>query len=419
MARGSWRHALAVQAGTATAEVIPTARPAPLPRASGTAIEDRLTVLLVEDNPADARLIVETLPHDQFEVVHVPSLADATTRLGEGGIDAILLDLSLPDGVGADSIGWTLSVPPRTPVVVLTGLADETIAIQALRSGVQDYLVKGQLDGDVLPRTLRYALEREALLAEVDALRRHQLEAKDELLSHVSHELRTPLNAVYQFLTLVTDGIAGPLTSEQAEYLGIGLRNVHQLRTMISDLLEVTRLQGGSLVVVPEPTAVAPVVQDVLASLRSSALAKGVALDATPTPDLPAAYVDPQRLQQIVTNLVDNAVKFTPGGGRVVVSTARDTAAPDFIQVTVTDTGRGIAPEHVTKVFERFHQELGGTDTSRRGLGLGLYISQELVTRQGGRIWVESTPGSGSRFAFTVPVCEPNGDGRWHHGEGH
>jgi signal transduction histidine kinase len=361
---------------------------------------DRFIVLLVEDNPGDARL-VRALLDPTIEVVHVTRLAAACREVRTRALDAVLLDLSLPDAEGETTVITMLEAAPGLPVVVLTGRCDERLEHAAVRAGAQDYLAKDGLDEELLRRTLRHAMERGQLLRELDELRRAQVRSKDELLAHVSHELRTPLNAAYQFLTLVADGLGGPVTAAQAEYLGRTLRNVGQMRSMIDDLLEATRMEVANLRVVCAPTDLGDVLRAVIAGREATTAAATVRIDLR-CPPLPAVHADAQRVEQVVGNLIDNALKYTPRGGAVSVQVAR--MEPAFVRVTVDDTGPGIPPEQRARVFERFVQVDGEDGPCRRGLGLGLYICHELVTRQGGRIWVENAPGSGSRFAFTLPT---------------
>jgi signal transduction histidine kinase len=332
--------------------------------------------------------------------VHVTRLAAACHEVGLPGIDAVLLDLSLPDADGETTVTTMLETAPGLPVIVLTGRCDEALELAAVRAGAQDYLAKDGLDEELLRRTLRHAVERGRLRSELDEVRRRQVRSKDELLAHVSHELRTPLNAAYQLLTIVADGIGGPVTGEQSEYLTRALRNVGQMRAMIDDLLEATRMEVANLRIECRPTALGEVLQNTVAGRESSATAAGVRLELR-CPPLPTVRADAQRVEQVVGNLIDNALKHTPRGGSVSVQA--ECADPAFVQVMVDDTGPGIPPEHRTRVFERFAQVNDGDGPCRRGLGLGLYICHELVTRQGGRIWTERAPGAGSRFAFTLP----------------
>jgi DNA-binding NtrC family response regulator len=210
--------------------------------------EGPLQVLLVEDSAGDARLVREMFSKetpDSFELTHVSRMSEAVLRLSKGGVDIVLLDTGLPDGQGLDTLRLALAAAPGVPVIVLTGLADEELAAEAMKEGAQDYLIKGQIENRALPRALRHAIERNRLQTETDLIRTHQMQFKDEFLSHVSHELRSPLTAIYQFVTIVLDGLAGEINLEQREYMEIVLRNVKQLHSMINDLLEVTRAQAG------------------------------------------------------------------------------------------------------------------------------------------------------------------------------
>jgi signal transduction histidine kinase len=360
---------------------------------------DRLTVLLVEDNPGDARL-VRALLDPSIRVVHETRLAAACHAVRTRAIDAVLLDLSLPDAEGETTVTSMLEAAPGLPVVVLTGRCDEALELAAVRAGAQDDLAKDGLDEDLLRRTLRHAVERARLLRELDELRRQQVRSKDELLAHVSHELRTPLNAAYQLVTIVADGIGGPVTGEQSEYLGRALRNVGQMRMMIDDLLEATRMEVANLRIECRATALDALLRAAVMGREAGAAAADVRLELRCS-SLPSVWADPQRVAQVVANLIDNALRYTPRGG--VVSVQAACADAEFVQVTVDDTGPGVPADQRTRVFERFAQVDDGSGPSRRGLGLGLYICHELVTRQGGRIWAESAPGAGGRFAFTLP----------------
>ena len=247
-----------------------------------------------------------------------------------------------------------------------------------------------------------------AISANVDVTeryRRRQLEIKDQFLSHVSHELRSPLTTVYQFVTILLDGLAGDLTPEQREYLEITLRSVNQLRGMIGDLLDVTRAEAGKLVVEPQSVRPATLVAETLQTLQPSAGAKRLALRADLPGDLPAVHADPDRVRQVLTNLIENAIKFTPEGGEITVRAGVSAQDPGFLSVAVADTGCGISPKGTRQIFERLHQEANTIEDSRKGLGLGLYICKELVSRHGGRIWVDSELGRGSVFCFTLPLC--------------
>jgi|GEM_PF-2468457 len=240
--------------------------------------------------------------------------------------------------------------------------------------------------------------------AHSEDMRRQQLSTKDKFLSHVSHELRTPLTAIYQFVTILSDGLAGDLNEEQREYLEIVQRNVKQLQAMVGDLLDAARTDDGKLTIDPRVISLQASVHEVLTNHRATAAVKSITLSSD-IPDATAAvYADSQRVKQILANLIGNAMKFTAELGEIRVTAQPLEANRGFVHISVTDNGCGISPEAVQRIFERLYQEENMLDSNRNGLGLGLHICRELVSRQGGSIWVESETGKGSTFHFTLPA---------------
>ena len=180
--------------------------------------EKALQVLLVEDNAGDVRLLREMFSGerpDSFELTHLLRMSEAEIHLAKGGVDIVLLDMGLPDGHGLDTVRRAHAAAPGVPLIVLTGLDDEALAAEAMTQGAQDYMIKGQIESRALPRALRHAIERHRMQTETDLIRTHQMQFKDEFLSHVSHELRSPLTAIRQFVTILLDRLAGELNLEQ------------------------------------------------------------------------------------------------------------------------------------------------------------------------------------------------------------
>ena len=246
--------------------------------------------------------------------------------------------------------------------------------------------------------------ERMRLQRQLERTRQQQLELKDRFLSHVSHELRTPLGVIHQFVTILLDKIAGDLNPEQCEYLNICYRNALELRKLIDDLLDAIRVENGKLSIQPETMSLGDLVEDVVKSLRQNAEKKGLTLRADVAAGLPPASADPHRVRQVLGNLVDNAIKFTPAKGTIQIRASVSIRNPDFLCVAVSDNGQGIDETSKGKIFERLYQIPGATSTSRKGLGLGLHICKELVTLHGGQIWVDSQLGEGTTFYFTLPI---------------
>jgi signal transduction histidine kinase len=219
----------------------------------------------------------------------------------------------------------------------------------------------------------------------------------------LSHELKTPLTSAREFIAILIDGLAGPLNATQLEYLGIAKESCDQLRLYINDLLDVTRLETGKMSLRFQAVPLAALVERVVEILAPAAAGKGIRLSCDCSPNLPDVPLDPQRIQQVLTNLTTNAIKFTPARGEIHIRVSESPAAPDCLQVAVRDTGRGIPADQLDLIFNRLHQARGPADESRSGLGLGLYICQELVCLHGGCIRVASELGRGATFTFTIP----------------
>ncbi len=363
-------------------------------------------VLLIEDNPGDADLVRLRLVEgkSRVDVNCVRRLSDALVSLKEKLPAVILLDLNLPDSHGVETFRKVLEQAPDVPVVVLSGQDDEALAMKALHQGVQDYLVKGSISSSSLDRAMRYAVERQALLRSLEMSRKQQLEFKNQFLSHVSHELRTPLTCIHQYASLLLDGLAGELKPEQRDHLQIILRSVNQLGAMVRDLLEASRAESGKIRIEPRCVVIGDLIRQAVAMMQPAAHEREIGLEVGLDTRIPLIYGDPGRILEVLINLIENGIKFTPHGGTVTVQASLVQTDPDFVYLSVTDTGCGISPEARALVFERLYQDPNALDNGRKGLGLGLFIAKELVNLHRGRIWVSSEAGSGSTFSFTLPL---------------
>ena len=363
-------------------------------------------VLLIEDNPGDADLVRLRLVEGQspVKVNCVNRLSDGLAALSRETPSLVLLDLNLPDSHGAETFRRVMEHSPNVPVVVLSGQDDEALAMKAVHHGVQDYLVKSNISSKNLERAIRYAVERQALLRSLEIAQKQQLEFKNQFLSHVSHELRTPLTCIHQYVTLILDGLAGPVVPDQADHLKTILKSVNQLHAMIRDLLEATRAESGKMRIEPRCIAMGELVRQAVAMLRPTADEKKVGLEIGLDQRLPLVHADPDRVLEVLINLVDNAIKFTPPDGSVMIQANMVDADPGYVYVSVSDTGRGIGQEAKALIFERLYQDPDSVDNNRSGLGLGLFICREIVRLHQGRIWVSSEPEQGSTFTLTLPV---------------
>jgi signal transduction histidine kinase len=369
-------------------------------------VQETTSILLIEDNPGDADLVRLRLVegHTPVRVNCVNRLSDGLASLTIETPSVVLLDLNLPDSRGAETFRKVIEHAPNVPIVVLSGQDDEALAMKAVHQGVQDYLVKGNLSSKHLERSIRYAVERQAMIRALEIAQKKQLDFKNQFLSHVSHELRTPLTCIHQYVTILLDGLAGPMAPDQNDHLKTVLKSVNQLHAMIRDLLEATRAETGKMRVEPRCIVLAELMRQTVAMMKPIADEKRVGLEVGIDQRLPLVLADPDRVLQVLINLVDNALKFTPPDGAVMLQANMVEADQNFVYVAVSDTGRGMGPEAKSLIFERLYQDGDSIDDNRSGLGLGLFICREIIKLHGGRIWVSSELAQGSTFTFTLPV---------------
>lgn len=277
--------------------------------------------------------------------------------------------------------------------------------LEELNSGLERRVAERTSDLEKTNRSLQLQVaERQRAETEAAKSNEERLRMKGEFLSHVSHELRSPLGVVHQFTTILLDGLGGSLTSDQREYLEITLRNVNQLKGMIDDLLEASRADVGKLTVRRSTIPIENVITQVVKSYQTIDGQKGILLQPSASDKLPLVYADPARILQVVGNLLDNAIKFSPVKTTITLTARPFEEDPHYIRASVADCGCGIKREEADRIFDRLYQVKDSMDESRRGLGLGLYICKQLVDLHGGSIWVDTKPGAGSTFHFTLPV---------------
>jgi signal transduction histidine kinase/CheY-like chemotaxis protein len=535
-----------------------------------------MRLLLVEDCEDDALLIRESLCDANIQIEHADRLSSAFERLAGCSFDAVLLDLSLPDAQGLESIRRVRSEVPRIPIVVLTGLNDEEMAVKAVEHGAQDYLIKGQVDGPLLTRSLRYAvqrhkaeetlkernrellalrtisettlaslelqpvlekiLEQAILIGSFDLGNIRLLDASREMLevvvtrgyrdpqnvlshrtiskspeaahsSHfkelifmqtcieehvpacrglrtfkkervesflqvpvraegdvlgiiqlasrtprcfrteevnlletignqmgiavqrsrlyqqtreqaqqlekanrmqadfvamIAHDLRSPLMNICGAAEVMSKGIFGDVTVEQARWLGRIIANSHNLINLVSDFLDVSKLEAGYVILFKEMLDLPSLIEKSVENFLIPAQEKQISLKKTLPLSLPAIDADRRRMDQVFSNLFSNAIKFTPHGGNVEVGAEQ--SKDGLVQFWVQDDGIGIPAGEIAHVFDKYRQCSNADASAQKGTGLGLVICKMVVQAHGGRIWVESEEGRGSTFYVSLPL---------------
>jgi signal transduction histidine kinase len=392
-----------------------------------------LQLLLVDDDEVDRMTICRALNRAEIavQVTEVTHAKQAIERLRNEPYDCVFLDYRLPEQDGLSLIRQLRAEGVVIPLVVLTGQGDEQIAVDLMKAGASDYLVKTLVSPDRLSLLLRNALrvyaaeQREARVQEelrqtnslltrqneeLENQRRYiedqnlkLLEAyrvKSEFLATMSHELRTPLNAILGFSQILESQSKGSLNPRQVEMVNRILTNGKNLLNLVNDILDLSKLEAQRLTLAPAPIDLHRLIQATLSDLHSLANGKALTLESSLNLTDPVVMNDEHRLRQVLTNLVSNAIKFSDRG--FVRVTVRDTAS-DHIVLAVEDTGIGIAADQLPHIFEAFRQVDQSIRRRRPGTGLGLAIVHSLVTIMGGTITVASQPGQGSTFSIHLP----------------
>ncbi|MEI8344832.1 MAG: ATP-binding protein [Candidatus Omnitrophota bacterium] len=395
-------------------------------------VEDKpVRVLLIEDSPLEARFVEESLkgnPATKFDLVRAASMAAALLQLDEKEFDLILLDLLLPDSSGYESFATIFDKGKGLPVIVMTGQQDEAIAVRAVRNGAQDYLIKGFVDARMLPRHLIYALERkrteielknskEELEIQAWGLKKanegikilykdleqkntqlYQLSnIKSQFVANVSHEFKNPLSIIKEALAIVLEGGAGPVTDRQKEWLLASKCSAERLIRLVTDLLDISKIEAGRMDLKREEMDIGVLAGEIAALYEHEAAKKKNGIALSILQGVPPLWADRDKISEVIINLLTNAIKYTPQGGRVVISIE---GSPQEVRVEVADNGPGIPADYIGKVFEKFERVAG---VKEEGTGLGLPIAKDIIELHKGKLWVESRPGQGSRFIFTLP----------------
>ena len=376
-----------------------------------------MRILLIEDNPGDIRLLQEYLKEGSaaggFQITQAGRLSTGLARLAEARFDAVLLDLSLPDSQGLDTLVRLHGAAKDVPIVVLTGIEDEALGVKLVQAGAQDYLVKGSVTGPLLMRSLRYAAERQRAEGELQQARMQLIQAqKMEAIGHlaggIAHDFNNILTAILGNAEIACTKLATDHPS-RPNLTGI-LEAGSRASRLVQQILTFTHQQAHSRIV----QVLAPVVYEALALLRAT-LPAGIELTVTEDAATPPVLADATQLHQVVMNLCTNAwhaLKNQPGSIAVdlapvtliqALHTLATTLPPGrYTCLSIRDTGCGMDPDTVARIFNPFFT----TKPVGQGTGLGLSVVHGIVQGHEGAIVVDSHPGRGTAFHLYFPAAE-------------
>ena len=350
-----------------------------------------LRILILEDNPADAELVVRELHSEgiEFEARFAVEKAGYLRALDEKAPDLILADYHLPDLEGPEALSLANEHCPSVPLIVVSGALGDERAVEIIKMGATDYVLKDRLK--LLAPAVRRAM-REVAEGNVG-------QAKSEFIARMSHELRTPLNAILGFAQLLQ---ADPLRPEQYEYVDHILTAGHHLLELINEALDLARIDAGAVSIMIESVLVRHVLDEAIALIEPLAAERNVRVEIS-APARPGASVlaDPRRLKQVFLNLMSNGIKYNHLGG--TVSVAYEEVNGKRLRISFADTGPGIAGEDLERLFTRF-ERLGAEDAGIEGVGIGLALSKRLVELMGGEISAQSEVGRGSTFCVELAL---------------
>ncbi|MFK7818072.1 MAG: ATP-binding protein [Planctomycetaceae bacterium] len=380
-------------------------------------------VLLVEDDDVFAMVVERCFKESpyNYKLTRAVTVDQGRDELQSGTFDVVMTDLTLPDARRLESVYALRNDAPDLPLVVLTLINSMELAAEAVQAGAQDFIVKDWVTHEVLDRSIQMAIERHKLVAEnvmlINALKSRQLQLAQKnaqlrqlvdtahrFADNVSHEFRTPLTVIREYASLVGDGLLGEVNPDQTEFMNVVTDRVDDLSRMVDDMLDSSKLQAGIMGMHRVPGTVSQIVESVMPSVSLKARLSHVELTYDSGLDCPIVFCDPEKAGRVLINLIANAIKFAKTENGSVHVGVRPTPESNEVEISVSDNGPGIAHEDCIHMFDRFRQLGTATQSSTKGFGLGLNIARELVDLNYGALTVDSVPGEGATFRFTLPI---------------
>ncbi len=388
-------------------------------------ISREIKILLIEDSLAEARFLQELLRCEscyQFTIIHVLRLSEALVHLSHESFDIILLDLTLPDSQGLSSLEPLLELVPQIPIIVLTHHNNDSLALDAVRQGAQDYLVKHNANFEVLVRSICYAIERKQSDLHLHQLNQNLTEdiklqtaelnkikalnqMKSEFVSMLSHDFRNPLNTILLSTSLLEESRDRLTPEQQVTYFQMIRTAIKDMDQLLSEVLLLGHSDSGKLQCSFSPFDLVLFCRELIQSIQHST-AGTRQIDFSVSGNVSVGLWDANLLRHILLNLLSNAIKYSPSDSRIDFQLIGQEHQVCF---QIRDQGIGIPPEALSRLFEPFYR--AGNVNSVSGTGLGLAIVQRCTELHGGKITVTSEAGEGTVFTVILPILNGTVEG--------
>lgn len=375
-----------------------------------TSDQEKISVLVADDEDSLRRTVAAWLRDEGFDVEEATDGKAAIKSLQGRDFDIAILDIKMPGANGLEVLRYVKKNSSNTEVVMMTGMSDVSMAVEAMKLGAREYLTK-PVDMDQLVPQLRSLLKtRDA----EERIRRLQSEHTARLL----YDLHNPIAGLKQSIGYLLKGMAGPVGDHQKELLGYMTNSIDKVIALISDMMDLTKLEGGRVRLNKGISNLADSVAKMTQEFQIPIKSNKISLDVSVEPELPPIEYDQEKIEQVLQNFLSNALKFTPPQGAIVIQTKKialvveegDQPA-DFLLVSVFNSGTGIPKEELPLIFDRYRNVVSGKQEKEKdkqkdkeSTGLGLIICQRIIEAHNGKIWVESQPAKGATFFFALPV---------------
>jgi len=360
-------------------------------------LADPINVLLIDDDEDEFVLTRHLLAESRMSAFKLDWTSDYDAALDDmtrDRHDVYLLDYRLGAQDGLELMREALATGCTTPVVILSGYGNSEVDLAAMRTGAADYLVKGRISGELLERALRHAVERKRIEKQLARQR-------EEFVAMLTHDIKSPLHVIIGSADMLLEETKGDASGHEPALIRNLIDSALTINSLVVNYLDFAKIEAVGVSLDKQSVAVGEILTRLHRRYETSAQRRGLTIDLRLADAMPAVNADPVALERVFANLVSNAIKFTPNGGRVTIS--GKTNGPGIV-VTVADTGPGIIAAEIPLIFAKYRRAKN-TAARQDGAGLGLFIAKSLVEAHGGSIEVHSDPGRETRFEIFLPAA--------------